>query len=141
MFLFTVLIFIPAVKDIFFGLSLGTILGENIDILSHHILFPQPSDLYNHISFHSGFYIYLTSFQPFSILSTFLWVTFYIMSSAHSSIFLSLHLYHSLFSNPSVTLPMSQLILLSFCCFTYVTAHSITLLLLLLHHRIFTYVT
>ena len=36
---------------------------------------------------------------------------------------------------------MSQLILQPFCCFTYVTVHSPTLLLLLLRHRIFTYVT
>ena len=48
---------------------------------------------------------------------------------------------HSSFSNPSVTSPMSQLILQPFRCFTYVTAHSQTLLPLLLRHRIFTYVT
>ena len=45
------------------------------------------------------------------------------------------------FSNPSVALPMSQLILQSFHCFTYVTAHSPTLLSIFLHHRLFTYVT
>ena len=44
-------------------------------------------------------------------------------------------------SNPSVALPTSKLILQPFRCFTYVTAHSPTLLLLLLHHRIFTYIT
>ena len=58
------------------------------------------------------------------------------------------------FSNLSVTSPMSQLILQPFCrfnyitahsptilCFTYVTAHSPILFLLLLHQRLFTYVT
>ena len=40
-----------------------------------------------------------------------------------------------------VALPTSQLILQSFRCFTYVTAHSLTLLSLLLHHMLFTYVT
>ena len=69
-------------------------------------------------------------------------------SRAHSSTFLSLHLTHNSFSNPSVALPMSQLILQPFCCFTYVTVHSPTLLSLLLHHMLilqsfchFTYVT
>ena len=52
-----------------------------------------------------------------------------------------LHLRHSSFSNPSVALPTSNLILQSFRRFTYVTAHSPTLLSLLLCHRIFTYVT
>ena len=55
--------------------------------------------------------------------------------------FPSLHLRHSSFSKPSVALPMSQLILQSFRCFTYVTAHSPTLLSLLLRHRSFIYVT
>ena len=55
--------------------------------------------------------------------------------------FLSLHLRHNSFFNPSVALPTSQLILQPFCCFTYVTAHSPTLLSLLLRHRLFTYVT
>ena len=45
------------------------------------------------------------------------------------------------FSNPYIASPMSQLILQPFHCFTYVTAHSTTLLLLHLHHRNFTYVT
>ena len=63
------------------------------------------------------------------------------MSSVHSPTFPSLHLCHSSFSNPSIALPMSQLMLLPFCCFTYITTHSPTLLLFLLHHRIFTYVT
>ena len=52
----------------------------------------------------------------------------------------SLHLRHNSFSNPSLALPMSQLILQSFRCFTYVIVHSPTLLSLLLPHRIFTYV-
>ena len=58
--------------------------------------------------------------------------------SAHSPTFLSLHLYHNSFSNPSVALPISQLILQPFRCFTYVTAHSPTLLSLLLRHKLFT---
>ena len=45
------------------------------------------------------------------------------------------------FSNPSVALPTSQLILQPFRCFTYVTAYSPTLISLLLRHRLFTYVT
>ena len=56
------------------------------------------------------------------------------MSSAHSPTFPSLHLRHNLFSNPSVALPTSQLILQPFRCFTYITVHSPTL------YR-FTYVT
>ena len=63
------------------------------------------------------------------------------MSRAHSPTFPSLHLRHSSFSNPSVALPKSQLILQPFRCFTYVTAHSPTLLSLLLSHWLFTYVT
>ena len=76
------------------------------------------------------------------------------MSSAHSPTFPSLHLRHSSFStlpplylrhssisNSSVALPMSQLILQPSRCFTYATAHSPTLLSLLLRHNIFTYVT
>ena len=55
--------------------------------------------------------------------------------------FPSIHLRHSSFSNPSVALPMSQLILQPFRCFIYVTAHSPILLSLLLRHRLFTYVT
>ena len=51
--------------------------------------------------------------------------------SAHSPSFPSLHLRHSSFSNPPVVLPTSQLILQPFRCFTYVTAHSPTLLSLL----------
>ena len=48
---------------------------------------------------------------------------------------------HSSFSNPSVALPTSQLILQPFHCFTYVIAHSPTLLSLLLRHKLFAYVT
>ena len=47
--------------------------------------------------------------------------------SAHSPNFPSLHLRHSSFSNPSVALPRSQLILQPFRRFIYVTAHSPTL--------------
>ena len=46
-------------------------------------------------------------------------------------------LHHRSFSNPSLTLPMSQLILQPFRCFTYVTAHSPTLPSLYLHHNSF----
>ena len=53
----------------------------------------------------------------------------------------ALHLRHSSFSNPSLALSMSQIIVQPFRCFTYVTAHFPTLLSLLLRHRIFTYVT
>ena len=65
----------------------------------------------------------------------------YVTAHSDSPSFLSLHLRHSSFSNPSLALPTSQLILQPFRCFTYVTAHSPTLLLLLLRHRIFTYIT
>ena len=64
-----------------------------------------------------------------------------IYSKAHSLTFSSLYLRHSSFSNPSVALTTSQLILQSFRCFTYVTAHFSTILSLLLRHRLFTYVT
>ena len=55
-------------------------------------------------------------------------------SSAHSPSFPSLHLRQNSFSNPSVALPTSQLILQPFRCFTYVAAHSTTLLSLLIRH-------
>ena len=63
------------------------------------------------------------------------------MRSAHSPTFPSLQLRHNSFSNPSVALRTSQLILQPFHCFTYVTVHSPTLLSLFLHHKLFTYVT
>ena len=56
-------------------------------------------------------------------------------SRAHSTNFLSLHLRHRSFSKPSVALPTSQIILQPFRCFTYVTAHSLTLLPFLHHSR------
>ena len=65
----------------------------------------------------------------------------YVTVHSDSPNFPSLHLRHSSFSNPSLALPTSQLILQPFRCFTYVTTHSPTLLSLLLRHRIFTYVT
>ena len=65
----------------------------------------------------------------------------YALSFAHSPSFPSFHLRHSSFSNPSLALPTSQLILQPLRCFTYVTALSPTLLSLFLRHRIFTYVT
>ena len=64
----------------------------------------------------------------------------FVKFSAHSPTFPSLHLSHSSFSNPSVALPTPLLILQPFRCITYVTAHSPTLLSLLLRHRLFTYV-
>ena len=57
--------------------------------------------------------------------------------TAHSSTLPLLLLRHSSFSNPSVALPTSQLILKSFHCFSYVTAHSPTLSLLYLRHSSF----
>ena len=59
------------------------------------------------------------------------------LSFAHSPTFSSLHLRHNSFSNPSVALPMSQLILQPFSRFTYVTDHSPTLPLLHLRHSSF----
>ena len=59
------------------------------------------------------------------------------MSSAHSPTFSLLHLHHSSFSNPSLALPTSQLILQPFHCFTHITAHSPTLSLLHLRHSSF----
>ena len=41
------------------------------------------------------------------------------MSSAHSPTFPSLHLRHNSFSNPYVAIPMSQLILQPFRCFSF----------------------
>ena len=49
----------------------------------------------------------------------------------------SFHLHHSPFSNPSAALPTPQLILQTFRCFTYVTAHSPTLPSLHLRHSLF----
>ena len=55
-------------------------------------------------------------------------------SRAHSTTFPTLHLRHNSFSNPSVALPTSQLVLQLFHCFTYVTLHCPTFLSLLLRH-------
>ena len=60
---------------------------------------------------------------------------------SHSPSFPSLHLGHRSFSNTSVALSTSHLILQSFRCFTYVPVHSPTLLSLLLSHKLFPYVT
>ena len=62
-------------------------------------------------------------------------------SRAHSPTFPSLHLRQSSFSKPSVALPTTQFILQPLRCFTYATAHSLTLLSFLLRHRVFIYVT
>ena len=56
---------------------------------------------------------------------------------AHSPNFPSLHLRHNSFSNPSVALPISQLILQPFRHFTYVTTNSPTLPSLYLRHNSF----
>ena len=55
--------------------------------------------------------------------------------TTHSPTLPTLYLRHSSFSNPSVALPTSLLILQPFSCFTYVTTHSPTLLSLLLRHK------
>ena len=65
----------------------------------------------------------------------------YVTADSDSPSFPSLHLRHSSISVPSLASPTSQLILQPFRCFTYVTAHSPTLLSPLLRHRIFTYCT
>ena len=68
------------------------------------------------------------------------WQTFTYVT-VHSPTLPSLYPPHSSFSNPSVALPTSQLILQPFRCSSYVTAHSRTILSLFLRHRLFTYVT
>ena len=74
------------------------------------------------------------------MLQPFFRFSYVTMSRAHSPTFPSLHLSHNSFSNPSIALPMSLLILQHFRCFTYVTVHSPTLLSLLLYHKL-SYVT
>ena len=61
-------------------------------------------------------------------------------ASPHSPTLTSLHLSHSSFSNPSVALSTSQLILIPFCCFTYVIGTSAMSQLILQPFRRFTYV-
>ena len=61
--------------------------------------------------------------------------------TAHSPVLTSLHLHHSSFSNPSATLPTSQLILQRFRCFTYVIGTSPTSHIILQPFRCFPYVT
>ena len=109
-----------------------------------------PSFHLRHSSFYNSSVASPTSqaLHPRHLASRFAYVT------AHSPTLPSLRLHHSSFSNPSVASPTSQLILQPsvalltpqlilqpFRCFTYVTAHSPTLLSLLLRHRFFTYVT
>ena len=89
----------------------------------------------HHSSFSNPFVTLLTSqliLQPFHCFTyiTAHSPTLKLLSSAHSPTFLSLHLQHSSFSNSSITLPTSQLILQPFHCFTYITAHSPTLKLM-----------
>ena len=133
------------------GTNGDTRLFSNFDTLQHpNRVFPERGSslnndqfvvLYNKLS--------VGTFNNHSVLPkdrSFTYVTAHsptlkLMNSAHSPTFLSLHLHHSSFSNPSVALPTSQLILQPFRCLTYVTANSQTLLSLLLRHRLFTYVT
>ena len=76
------------------------------------------------------------SFQVSTQLSSRGWV-----DPVPDPIFPEKFLRHSSFSNPSVALPTSHLILQPFRCFTYITARSQTFISLLLRHRLFTYVT
>ena len=57
------------------------------------------------------------------------------MSAAHSPTFPSLHLHHNSFSNPSVALPTSKVILQPFRLLHLRTVHCPTLLSLLLRHK------
>ena len=84
---------------------------------------------------------YNSSFSEFLVLfnAPFDVATSLINQSWAASTIPSLHLRHSSFSNPSVALPTSQIILQPLRCFTYVSAHSPPLLSLLLSHRLFTY--
>ena len=77
-------------------------------------------------------FTYITAHSP-----TFRRFTYITANSAHSPTFLSLYLHHNSFSNPSVALPTSEIILQPFRCFTYITAHSPTLPLLHLRHSTF----
>ena len=88
----------------------------------------KSSVLYGNASGHGGWWCWRTLSDA---------VTFHLSCKAHSPTFLSLHLRHNSFSNPSVALSTSQLILQPFHCFTYVTAHSPTLPLLHLRHNSF----
>ena len=81
---------------------------------------------------------YVTSSLLNSSFSLSFFLSIWNISRAHSPTFQSLNLRHNSFSNPSVALPTSQLILQPFRCFTYVTVHSPTLLSLLLRHKLFT---
>ena len=102
--------------------------------------------------FHCFTYVIGTSLTSQVILQPFRCFTYI---TAHSTTLLPLHLCHRSFYNPSIASPTSQLILQPFCHITYITAYSPTLLLLYLHHssfsktllslllhdRLFTYVT
>ena len=82
----------------------------------------------------SGRVVTLAKSQAFHLLYV-TWGAAPALSSFYNPSFASPTL--QLFSNPSVTLSMSQLILQHFCCFTYITAHSPSILSLLLCHRLF----
>ena len=82
------------------------------------------------------------SFQSLHLRHSSLWFSKLSVTSPTSQLILILqafrfHLRHNSFSNPSLALPMSQLIVQPFRCFTYVTAHSPTLLTLYVRHNSF----
>ena len=113
---------------------------------SFALLILQPFRHFTYVTAHSptllSLYLRHSSFSNPSVASPTSQLNFQpFFRSAHSPTFPTFHLRHSSFSNPYVALPKSQLILQPFRCFTYVTAHSVTLLSLLLRHRLFTYVT
>ena len=80
-------------------------------------------------------YLFYINIENFYILQAFSHFTY--VTAHYSPSFPSLHLRHSSFSNSSLALPTSQLILQPFRRFTYVIAHSPTLPLLHLRHSSF----
>ena len=87
-------------------------------------------------------FTYVTTHSP-TLPSLYLCHSSFSNPSFASSTLQALHLIHlasqqSSFFNVSFISPTSQLIPHPFCCFTYVTIHSPTLLSLLLRHKLFT---
>ena len=74
---------------------------------------------------------------PFCILQQLLRLTATNLNANMTSAYKILPHPPTSFSNPYIASPTSQLILQSFCCFTYVTAHSTDLALLHLRHSSF----
>ena len=112
-----------------------------------HSSFPTLPPLYQrHSSFYNPSFASPTS-QALLILQHFRHFTYVTthpptlpslyLVTAYSATLSLLHLRHSSFSNPSIALPMSQLILQPFHCFTYATTHSPTLPSLYLRHSSF----